>query len=519
MMPLNKEPRKKRFDIQRPLSELLKGIYTLPTDIDRIVSGLSMDNRKIVRGDVFVALPGIHAHGNQFIDAAIERGAVAVLVDADHVELIWAENHQVPIIHIPQLKKLYGKIASKFYDEPSKAMTIIGITGTNGKSSIAYYLTACLQRLGKKAGIIGTLGYGQLGQLHPLLNTTPDAISVQRYLAELREQECEYVMMEVSSHALDQYRVVGIEFNVAIFTNLSRDHLDYHSNMQNYAQAKQRLFLEWALDCAIINADDEQGCELLKLLWGKKKIYAYSAAGRENFEFVDQVGLMAHVPTVSAHNVNLSNKGINARLHTPWGCAMLDSALLGRFNLSNILAVVTTLSALGFHIDEIVADMDQLPQVPGRMQTFTAPGKPLAIVDYAHTPDALEQVLRVAKETCTGKLTVVFGCGGARDKGKRPQMGAIAEKVADKIIITDDNSRDEEPTAIVEDILLGLQKPKKAIVEHDRAKAIALAIDTAKAKDTVLIAGKGHEDYQEIHGHRLDYSDIAIVENLLALNS
>jgi len=339
-----------------------------------------------------------------------------------------------------------------------------------------------------------------------VINTTPDPVTLQRWLFKLKQEGARAVAMEVSSHSLVQQRISGVEFKVAVFTNLTRDHLDYHGTMENYGAAKKMLFMQPGLQYAIINADDEFGQKLIGGLKTSLKVYAYTIKGT----------LLEEVPTVAAKDVELDISGITAQVTTPWGEGLLKSRLLGRFNLSNLIAVLAVLGVMKMNIAAALTSIKKLETVNGRMQTFGGDKKPLIVVDYAHTPDALEQALLALRECCHGAIWCVFGCGGApRDRGKRPMMGQIAERYSDHIIITNDNPRAENPQQIINDILQGLLCPWAAEVEQDRRVAIAHAIDCASANDVILVAGKGHEDYQIIGKEKLPFSDQEVIEKIL----
>tara|TARA_R110000868_G_scaffold410505_4_gene698793 strand:+ start:22386 stop:23894 length:1509 start_codon:yes stop_codon:yes gene_type:complete len=493
------------------LKKLLQGWTTVSNESEREVTGLCLDSRRILRGEVFVALQGIQTDGREFIDKAIKYGAAAILCEDKGEHLEWTEYQQVPVFYIKDLAKAYGEIAAKFYDNPSKDLTVIGVTGTNGKTSTTHFIAHSLNRLGHRCGVIGTLGNGDIDKLQKARYTTPDAIAVQHCLFSLRAQGFTHVAMEVSSHALAQHRVNGVDFNVAVFTNLTHEHLDFHKTMEGYADAKRSLFENWDLDFSVINADDKTGSQWLRNYWSKKRVYAYSAEGKT----VRQIVLEGDVPLVRAANVEFTSEGMSAHVITPWGTGLLNSVQVGQFNLSNLLGVLTVLCLLGERLDDVLEQFESLPQVTGRMQTFKIKDKPLVVIDYSHTPDALEKALQALVQHRKGELWCVFGCGGSRDKTKRPVMGKLAAKYSDYVVLTDDNCREEDPRDIVNDILEGIPESKQAVVEHDRAKAIAYAISHAEADDIVLIAGKGHEDYQEINGERHYFSDIEEVKRLL----
>lgn len=499
------------------LKALLENHLVVSDAFDADIKGLSLNTKTLTKGDLFFAFPGEHADGRQFIEEAVEKGAAAILAEAkfgirEISEYTSESGKKVPLLTMENLAFYCGDIASEYYGHPSHHMKVVGITGTNGKTSCSYYLAAAYSRLRRKSGIMGTLGYGVYGEkLVSTGMTTVDPITVQKILAQLYYQGVEIVAMEVSSHALSQGRVIGVKFACGVLTNLTHDHLDYHENMLNYWHAKKRLFKDYDVPYAVINADDPYGKELLQELWGNQYVCGYTINAK--------AGLSGEMPMVTSHEVKLSRHGINTRIHTPWGIGRLSSPQLGTFNLSNLLAVTTVMVCLGEHLDDALSCMEHLPVVPGRMQTIFTQGKPLVVVDYAHTPDALKNVLTVLKANCQGKLWCMFGCGGERDKEKRSVMTETAEAIADNVIITDDNPRLEDPKAIVDDMLAGAKRPKMIHVEHDRAKAIKYAITHAKSNDTVLLAGKGHETVQIIGRKRMKISDVAIAKTLIGQNS
>jgi UDP-N-acetylmuramoyl-L-alanyl-D-glutamate--2,6-diaminopimelate ligase len=395
-----------------------------------------------------------------------------------------------------------GEIAARYYGHPSGALRVIGITGTNGKTSVSHFVAQALDSspLGP-SGVIGTVGSGPIVDLSPAEMTTPDAIELQRLLAELRGRRLRSVAMEVSSHGLSQKRVAGIDFDVAVFTNLSRDHLDYHGSMSAYAEAKARLFRHPGLKSAVVNLDDPFGLELLALLPAEVRAFGYSlepAPARlpppVEVLFLGRIGAM-------------DREGLALAIESGGRSWAFKSQILGRFNAYNLLAAAATLAALGLPLDTAIEELGKVSSVTGRLERFGGTGQPLVVVDYAHTPDGLEQTLRSSREICPGTLWCVFGCGGDRDRGKRPLMGAIAERLADRVIVTWDNPRREDPALIIDDIRRGMPATDKVSVEADRALAIRLAVLAASPGDVVLVAGKGHEAYQEIQGQRWPYSD------------
>lgn len=493
---------------QLTLSALLQDIVELKPEADRTITGMSLDSREIQAGDLFLACSGLKHDGAKFIDAAISNGAVAVLWETqpgiESIPLTYrskANGDSVPVIAVANLSQQAGILADRFFGQPSRALFVSGVTGTNGKTSVSQFL-AHSQSADAPAGVIGTLGYGLYQHLEMGQLTTPDAVTVHRWLAELREQGATSVAMEVSSHALHQGRVNGVLFDCAVFTNLSRDHLDYHGDMQSYAEAKRGLFNMPGLRYAVINSDDSIGRELLTGLPGTLTVWRY--------------GLEAeHQPEVLGKCLSMSSDGIEVEVETPQGKGRFHSRLLGRFNISNLLAVLAVLLLSGIPLQGALARLSTIKPLPGRMETFGGDRKPLVVVDYAHTPDALEQVLTALREHTAGKVWCVFGCGGDRDAGKRPLMGAIAESQADEVILTNDNPRSEEPEQILAEIKQGMANPDACHTLADRQRAIAMAISQARRGDVVLVAGKGHETWQQLGAEKIPFSDIDEVKSQL----
>jgi UDP-N-acetylmuramoyl-L-alanyl-D-glutamate--2,6-diaminopimelate ligase len=405
------------------------------------------------------------------------------------------------VVWIEDLRTRLGEIAARFFDRPSEAMTLVGVTGTNGKTSTVQLLAQAFTRLGSRAATIGTLGAGLHGAMQSGERTTPDVISVHALLAQFRDAGATHVAMEVSSHALDQHRVDAVGFDVAVFTNLTRDHLDYHGTMEAYGAAKAKLFAWPGLRAAVINVDDAFGRELAAKLPSSVQAFRYAVDNEE--------------AELRATNVRTHSDGMDFDLSTPWGSGLIHSRLLGRFNVANLLAVAGALAALDVSFDRIRDVLQTLEPVTGRMNRLGGGACPLVVVDYAHTPDALQQALTTLRAHCEGKLICVFGAGGERDAGKRPQMGAIAEAQADVCIVTDDNPRGEDGDAIVTGILAGFSQPQRARVVRDRARSIELALREARAGDVVLIAGKGHEAYQETAGVKRPFDDFAVARAAL----
>ena len=480
-----------------PLSTLLTGFADVPPARDAVVSGLSANSREIHRGDAFVALRGLSSHGLRFAGQARAAGASAILFEPPLPDEFSAEAANADLFPVSGLGEHLGSIADRFYAEPSAAMTMVGVTGTNGKTSTVQLLAQALHDAGSPAGTIGTLGSG----LYPLLSagerTTPDVVAVHRLLAGLRDEGARVVAMEVSSHALDQGRVDGVRFDVAVFSNLTQDHLDYHGDMQAYGAAKARLFQRSGLRAAVVNLDDPFGRELFATLSDSLRRIGVSAAGSEG-------------ATLRAEDLHLDGNGIAFTLVAADQRVSVVSSLLGRFNVDNLLAVAGCLLALDWTLSAIASALSRLTPVHGRMSRLGGGELPLVVVDYAHTPDALEQSLRSLRAHTEGRLICVFGCGGERDRGKRPLMAAAAEQLADVVIVTDDNPRNEDGDGIVAEIRTGFGNPDAILVERDRAAAIRLAVDEASQDDVVLIAGKGHESYQESAGVRRPFDDLDV---------
>ena len=483
------------------LDQLLQGLTDTASLGGLAVSGLTLNSRDARPGVAFVALRGTRHHGIAFAADAVARGAVAVI--AESPAPTDAPTLDVPVLWVDDLAMRVGELAARFDGDPSRHLRVIGVTGTNGKTSTVQLVAQALDRLGHRAASIGTLGTGLVGQLREGERTTPDAISVQDTLATFRDAGATHVAMEVSSHALVQGRVNGVAFEVAAFTNLTRDHLDYHGTMEAYGEAKARLFAWPGLKTAVINIDDTFGAALAQRLPASLARLRVSAAGQADAD-------------VAAEQVVTSGEGLAFLLRTPWGTRPVHSPLLGRFNVANLLTVVACLGALGEPFERIVDALQSLTPVNGRMNRLgDGLRQPLVVVDYAHTPDALEQALTALRAHCSGQLLCVFGCGGERDAGKRPVMGAIAERLADVAIVTDDNPRGEDGDAIVAQIVAGFGDPAKARVERDREAAIRLGLSMARAGDVLLVAGKGHETYQEgAHGKR-PFDDMAVARAAL----
>ncbi|MFN3580359.1 MAG: UDP-N-acetylmuramoyl-L-alanyl-D-glutamate--2,6-diaminopimelate ligase [Pseudomonas sp.] len=457
-----------------------------------MITDLTLDSRQVRPGSLFLAVPGLRTDGRQHIAAAVAAGAAAIAyesADGAHFEA------PVPLLPVSGLAARLSELAGRFYQNPSAELGVVGITGTNGKTSVSQLLAQALTALGRPCGIIGTLGSGMPGQLLDHGMTTPDAVRVQQQLAALRDAGAQWVSMEVSSHALDQDRVAAVRFELAVFTNLSRDHLDYHGDMDTYAAAKARLFRN-PQRAAVINLDDGLATRLLSECPARCLSYSLENQAADLY----------------CTEVRFSPAGVQAQVHFAGQQVLLSSDLLGAFNLANLLAVLGCLLALDIPLEQAVQSLAQLQPPAGRMQRCGAANGPLVVVDYAHTPDALEKALAALRDHVQGQLICVLGCGGERDSGKRPLMGRIAEQYADLVVVTDDNPRGEDSSSIIEQILQGIERPEAIKVIANRAAAIQTSVAQALFGDVVLLAGKGHEDYQEINGVRHPFSDIEQAE-------
>jgi len=466
---------------------------------DLLIRELTLDSRNVRAGDLFLAIPGGKLDGRDHIADAIARGAAAVAYEVEGATVLPITD--VPLIPVKGLAAQLSDIAGRFYGDPSRNLNLVGVTGTNGKTSVTQLVAQALDLLGQHCGIVGTLGTGFYGALQSGLHTTPDPIAVQATLTNLKKAGARAVAMEVSSHGLDQGRATALAFDVAVFTNLSRDHLDYHGTMEAYGAAKAKLFAWTDLSCRVINLDDAFGRELAaqKL---ESRLITYSLENHDAYLY--------------CRDAHFDDDGVCATLVTPQGEHVLRSALLGRFNLSNVLAAVGALLGLDYALDEILKVLPDLEGPVGRMQRLGGGAQPLVVVDYAHTPDALEKVLEALRPHAKGRLLCLFGCGGDRDRGKRPLMAEVVERLADGVLVTDDNPRTEAPSVIFDDIRVGFVAADKVTFVAGRGQAIAQLIASAQANDVVVLAGKGHEDYQEINGKRHAFSDLEEAGKALA---
>ncbi len=474
------------FTVSAPGGDLAE-MLSLP------VTGITDDSRAVAPGDVFVAVAGQAADGHRYAKAALEAGAVAVLAERDVAEAAG------PVLLVEDLKTARSALAGRVFGDPSQRLTSVGVTGTNGKTSIACFVAELAERLGEPAGYLGTIGWGRPGALASSALTTESAINVQRRLAALEDSGCAWAVLEVSSHALDQHRVDGVSFDFAVFSNLSRDHLDYHGTFEAYGAAKARLFRFPGLRGTVVNGDDGFGRSLAQQLAGNVPVFVYGSRPDADVRWSD---------------LEFHSTGVRGALTTPWGAGSFELPLFGDFSVANAVAALAVLCAAGKPFSEVTAALATLTAVPGRMEFF--PGQRTLLVDYAHTPDALEKMLQALAPHRRGRILCVCGCGGDRDRGKRPEMAAAACAHADVVWFTSDNPRSEEPGAIIEDMLAGVPADGVVEVEVDRLAAIEAAVAAAGPDDLVVIAGKGHEDYQEVAGERLPFSDRQVAADLAA---
>lgn len=472
-----------------------------------VVSRLQLDSRSVTAGDLFIALPGYTIDGREFIHDALEKGAVAVLAEAQGYSDVRQAQYPANVIWVEELRSQLGGIADSFYYSPSQSMRVFAVTGTNGKTTVSHLLTRLCALLGEPAAAIGTLGYGHPDQLVSLGNTTPDVITLHRILRELQDSGIASVAMEASSHGLDQSRLDSVTIHTAIATNLSHDHLDYHLTMDAYFEAKARLARWPGLRHLVINQDDAWIRKMAELAEADVKVVRFSMNPAENAD----VQLLAST---------YESDGIRMDVRVGDQCYSARTSLMGEFNIANILAVTAALWVEGFDIAAMFRLLENIPPVTGRMECLPHANRsaPVVVVDYAHTPDALAQALKSLRFHCRNRrLWCVFGCGGNRDKSKRPLMGKIAEDLADQVVVTTDNPRNELAAQILDEICAGITNRENIHVISDRAAAIAFAIQSAGEGDVVLLAGKGHENYQEIAGQRHYFSDhevaMAALEN------
>jgi UDP-N-acetylmuramoyl-L-alanyl-D-glutamate--2,6-diaminopimelate ligase len=487
------------------LQALLTGFAEVPRDV--AVTDITQDGRAARPGSAFLAVRGTQKHGLAFAPQAVANGARAVLWEPAPVAVMPDLPSDIVVAPVAHLREHASAIADRFFGAPSTGLSVAGITGTNGKTTCAYLLAQAMEASGRPAAYMGTIGVGRPRRLAASELTTGDAVTVQRTLAALRAGGAANVAMEVSSHALDQSRVAAVRFRTAAFTNLTRDHLDYHGTMDSYGAAKARLFMREDLQSRVINVDDAFGRQLAIDPRGRGRLVVTSRGHQSRVRSTQGF--------VRAMHVELSARGIELEFDSSWGTGGLRCPLVGDFNVDNLLTVIAVLLDWDTPLDQVLRVISGVQAAPGRMQTFGADRAPLVVVDYAHTPDALQKALQAARAHCRGRLVVVFGCGGDRDPGKRPLMGAIAAGMADGIVITDDNPRTESPAEIAAGISAGIPGGKPFRIELDRARAIQESVDDAREDDVVLIAGKGHEDYQIYGQERRHFSDAEAVSAAL----
>lgn len=496
------------------LAELLADLprVGLPQNYAELaINSMALDSRAVCAGSLYLAVNGTHQHGLNYLPDALARGAAAVLYDPENASEVQLAASTVPCIAVTELSAQAGELAAKFYAQPSRQLSLIGVTGTDGKTSCAWLAAQALQLLQGQSGLSGTLGAGNFGSIRHTGLTTPDAVTVQAWLSRLLESEVNSAVMEVSSHGLAQGRVNGLQFDTAVLTNLGRDHLDYHQTLDAYKAAKAKLFNMPGLRHVVINADDEFGRELIAVAQASDvSIYAYSLTGQAR-----ALAEHAELNFIEALDVSLTADGSEFRVQSNLGESQVKAGLLGNFNVSNLLATLGVLLAQAVDFEPVCRLLEALKAAPGRMECFSAGDTPKVVVDYAHTPQALEQVLKTLRSVYTSRLVTVMGCGGDRDKGKRPLMGEVASRYSDAIVVTTDNPRSEDPAEIARDIRAGIQIDATVVNEPDRKAAIVAAIAGSLPKDVVLIAGKGHEDYQIIGNQVLPLSDRDIVSHAL----
>ncbi len=479
---------------------------------DITINAIVQDNRKARPGNLFIAHQGYNTHGLLYAQDAVAKGVTVVLWDGDldnRNEILDSISNKVLCIHCHDLKNKVGPIASRYYEQPSLSLDVIGVTGTDGKTSIAHFLAQCLDAYDVHCGVLGTLGNGFINDLHPTGLTTVDALLVQKTLFDIKQAGARHVVMEVSSHGLDQGRVNGVAFTTAVFSNMGIDHLDYHGTIDKYAAAKKRLFYTPGLGNAVINLDDEFGRKLAQevrehvCVWGyslKKDISAYK-------DYADYC--------VNAQEVTPFDRGYHLTVSTPRGAGSFDIPLLGRFNVSNALAVLSTLLVSQLSFEEATSSLAAVRSVDGRVEIIAEPEKPVVVVDYAHTEQGLSAVCQSMREHFEGTIWCVFGCGGDRDRSKRPMMAKVAEKYANKIIVTTDNPRHEDPQSIIDEVLTGFSSLENVEAVLDRRQAIDIAITNAQPGDVVLLAGKGHETSQIVGDVHIAFDDRRVARELL----
>lgn len=489
-------------------TDFLKEQSSFPETVGDLVN----DTRKIKNGDVFCAVIGSQQNGNDYIEQAVKLGASLIIAQChsakQHGELSYiaceSSANKIPKVYFYQLNQQLFAFAKAYYQSPQQNMTMIGITGTNGKTSTSQIVAKLLASCQEKTAVIGTNGAGQVDALTPIENTTPAATQLHQFLATFSHDNCKNVAMEISSHALEQRRVTAELLDIAVFTNLTRDHLDYHQTMENYAQAKYKIFSQNSAQVAILNGDDHQAQLWLEHWPINQTVIVYGQSANIN----------KYAAFVQATNVHMKSSGVELTLNTHLGQQKVTSVLMGDFNIENLLAAIAVLLSKNISLTVIPAAVKSLTPIMGRMEAFKADNTATTIVDYAHTPDALESALRACRKHCHGKLWVVFGCGGDRDKGKRPLMAQAAENGADQVVFTTDNPRNEQAEAIIADMMVGCTKPELIDVVLNRKEAVLATLAKAKTDDIILLAGKGHEDYIVIGNEKIPYNERELVKSI-----
>jgi len=482
------------------LSVLMDGIANVVTEDDREITSIQIDSRLVAAADMFIAMPGTVSHGLSYLSAVVEAGASCVIFDkeaeAGFSELLKKYQEQVVLIEVDSVLDVAGVVIDRFYDKPSSKMQVVGITGTDGKTSVSRFIAQLLND-DMKSAVIGTTGNGLWGDVKETTHTTPDVLSLHKLMAELKDHKAALVSMEVSSHGIDQQRIGGVEIDTAVLTNVSRDHLDYHGSEENYRQVKKQLFRQKSVKNIVLNLDDATGVELLEELESEKNVWGYSlnssSHGLKNSVYVE--------------SLDVEGDGYTVVVVTPAGKADLYVPLLGRFNVSNVLSALCVMLINNVELKIAIERIAALKTAPGRMELFSAKKMPSVVVDYAHTPKALEMALLAVSEHCAGKLWCVFGCGGDRDIGKRSLMGMVAERLSDFVILTNDNPRSEKSSSIIDQILSGFNSQKNIDVITDRSEAIQYVCKHAAVGDVVLLAGKGHEEFQIVGNNKIPFSD------------
>jgi UDP-N-acetylmuramoyl-L-alanyl-D-glutamate--2,6-diaminopimelate ligase len=501
----------KLFDVFHTFN-LPSAILSESSDFPASLGDLVNDTREIKMGDVFCAVIGGHKNGNDFIVQAIQSGSLLIISECEHadqhgnVTYLFTDDsaRKIPQVSFYQLNEQLFSFAKAYYQSPQQNMTMIGITGTNGKTSTSQIISKLLASCQERTAVIGTNGAGQIDTLQPLKNTTPAATQLHQLMAEFSVDNCKNVAMEISSHALEQRRVMPDLLDIAVFTNLTRDHLDYHLTMENYADAKYKIFSQESAQIAILNGDDEQAKNWLAHWPNKQPVIVYGKSPT----------ISAYSAYVQATEVKMNTSGVKFTINTHLGEQKIESTLMGDFNIENLLAAIAVLLSKAISLTDIALAVKSLTPIIGRMEAFKADNKTTTIVDYAHTPDALVSALHACRHHCKGDLWVVFGCGGDRDKGKRPLMAQAAESGADHIVFTTDNPRNEIAEDIIADMLEGCQKPENITVLLDRESAIRATLAKAKTDDMILLAGKGHEEYIIVGNEKINYNEREFVKSI-----